>query len=168
MLNHVLVPLDGSMLAEKALPEALKIVAPGGRVTLLLVIDIPQLPISGYDLMSPSSPWTTETTINEIVERSRSYLEAIADTIRAQELQASVLVEYGDPATTTATVATERKVDAIVMSTHGRSGIRRWLFGSVTRRVLEIAPCPVYVIPAREPAAAEAAVAHAGQGSLQG
>jgi len=162
MLNHLLVPLDGSILAEKALPKALQIAAPGGRITLVLVVDIPPLPISGYDLMSPSSPWTSESTVNEIVERSRSYLEGVADTIRTQALQASVLVEYGDPATVLVTVARERKIDAIIMSTHGRSGLRRWLFGSVTRRVLESAPCPVYVIPAHEPAADEAKVARAG------
>ena len=162
MLDHLLVPLDGSVLAEKALPKALQIVAPGGRITLVLVVDIPQLPISGYDLMSPTSPWTTEGTVNEIVARSRSYLEAMADSIRNQGLHAGVLVEYGDPATAVVTVARERKVDAIIMSTHGRSGLRRWLFGSVTRRVLESAPCPVYVIPAHEPASAEAGVARAG------
>lgn len=162
MLKHVLVPLDGSPLAELALPKAIEVAAPGGRVTLLLVIDIPQLPISGYDLLSPSSPWTSETTIKEIVERSRSYLEAKADIARQYGLHATVLVEYGDPAATVVAVARDRKVDAIVMSTHGRSGIQRWLFGSVTRRVLEVAPCPVYVIPAHEPVELEPKMAQAG------
>ena len=156
MLNHILVPLDGSLLAEKALAQALRIVSPTGHITLVMVVDVPKLPIYGYDLMTPSSPWTTEGSVNEIVGRSRSYLEGIADTCRTEDLHVSVLVEYGDPTTALTTVARERKVDAIVMSTHGRSGLQRWLFGSVTRRVLETAPCPVYVIPAHDGAAASA------------
>ena len=59
------------------------------------------------------------------------------------------MVEAGDPATVIVETAQKLHVDAIVMSTHGRSGLSRWLFGSVTQKVLAASCCPVFVIPAK-------------------
>jgi universal stress protein A len=47
-------------------------------------------------------------------------------------------------------VAAEEKVDLIVMSTHGRSGLSQWVYGSVANKVLQHAPCPVFLVRAKE------------------
>ena len=60
-----------------------------------------------------------------------------------------VEVHVGEPANVIVETAERLKVDAIVMSTHGRSGLSRWLFGSVTNKVLSANVCPVYVIPSK-------------------
>ena len=57
------------------------------------------------------------------------------------------MVQFGDPASVIVDTAGQLHVDAIVMSTHGRSGISRWIFGSVTNKVLGMAECPVLVVP---------------------
>lgn len=62
----------------------------------------------------------------------------------------TIRVEVGEPAHTILQVASELDVDLIIMSTHGRSGVSRWLFGSVTGRVLSMAPRPVLIVPSHQ------------------
>jgi nucleotide-binding universal stress UspA family protein len=77
-----------------------------------------------------------------------SYLKRIAENLTATS-QLEVRYEFftGEPASIIVDRAKALNVDAIVMSTHGRSGFSRWLFGSVTQKVLNAMPCPVLVVP---------------------
>ena len=145
MLKHVLVPLDGSKLAEEALDHALNILCPGGKITLLSAVDVPEVPVYGY--YPPATVPDYQATVEELVPQAKQYLEQVAAKVERPELTLSVEAQIGEAAHVIAEVATRLKVDAIVMSTHGRSGLSRWLFGSVTNKVLATRCCPVYVIP---------------------
>lgn len=148
MLKHVLVPLDGSQLAEKAVGYARQIVEPKGRIALLTVLEIPEFPIYGF-YPTPSVIVETdyETAVNNLTPKAREYLEGVAVALRQDSFDAHIVTAAGEPATVIVDSAQTLGVDAIVMCTHGRSGFSRWLFGSVTQKVLEVAPCPVLVIP---------------------
>ncbi|MBZ0292810.1 MAG: universal stress protein [Anaerolineae bacterium] len=150
MLNHILVPLDGSILAEKAVENAKHILRPDGQFTLVTAVQLPS-PLSAY----PSSGILQEggeeiLLVENMASSARDYLIHLTKNLRLKGYQATYEVHSGDPASLIVECATRLQVDAITMSTHGRSGINRWLFGSVTLRVLSTAACPVFVIPNRE------------------
>lgn len=147
MLDHILIPLDGSLLAEEALGPAKQILNPQGKVTLINIVETLvhwEFGIAPEILLGQSDDVT-----EQIMPRARIYVEHIAKSIRAEGFEVVTLALYGDAATMIVETASARKVDAIAMSTHGRSGFSRWLFGSVTSKVLSAAPCPVFVIPSK-------------------
>jgi nucleotide-binding universal stress UspA family protein len=148
MLSQVLVSLDGSELAERALPYAKQIVAPTGEIILLSVVDIPDFPIYTVYPMATINPEPDySTVVSDLLASSKEYLEGIANNIRLAGFRVKTIVKSGDPASCIIEEAQERHVDTIVISTHGRSGLSKWLFGSVTQKVLSAMPCPVIVIP---------------------
>lgn len=147
MLEHVLVPLDGSQLGEEAVHHAKKIVSPDGQITLVSAVEMPEIPLYGFDLVGVTSAPSYQATLEDIVARANTYLENIAEELKSEGFQAKFIVQFGDPPSVIVDLAAQYNVDAIVMSTHGRSGISRWLFGSVTNKVLGMATCPVLVIP---------------------
>lgn len=151
MLEHVIVPLDGSRLAQIALDHALKVLGSSGELILVTVLQQPDVPI--YDFYPVTvAPQTKnyELTFSETVGRAQDYLKRLADEIQTQYgYEVNTIVEAGDPATVLVEIAEKLHVDAIVMSTHGRSGLSRWLFGSVTQKVLAASVVPVFVIPAK-------------------
>jgi nucleotide-binding universal stress UspA family protein len=150
MLSHILVPLDGSMLAEMALEHARRLVAPNGKITLVTVVQAPEFPV--YDFYPSPSPSikSYETALHDALPRAKEYLERVAHDLEEEmHLQTAIEVEAGDAATVIVDLGLRLHVDAIVMSTHGRSGFSRWIFGSVTQKVLGVTPCPVFVVPGR-------------------
>jgi nucleotide-binding universal stress UspA family protein len=156
MLSHVLVPIDGSNLSEKALDYALNILdKENGRLTLMTVIDPPATRFQ-YPTLHHTAPESTIEVIREMeqaTEHSRSeareYVQHWAERLASTGLQIETLVRQGDPAKEILAYEEEHVPDAIVMATHGRSGISRWLLGSVTQKVLNAACVPVFVIPSR-------------------
>ena len=128
-----------------ALDCALRTVDTHCEITLLTVVQQPDVPIYGTNpmVMVPRE----YPSLDVIREDARHYLESVAETLRAQGYNVHVRVELGEPAQEIAKVARAIAADMIVISTHGRSGISRWLFGSVTAKVLSGAPCPVLVVP---------------------
>lgn len=158
MLDHVLLPLDGSPLAEQALSYARKVLAPNGKLTVVCAVDLPELvPNSFYPMVSSSmggivTDENTRYTYNpqDLLRMARAYVDqVIAPLGDNSEYEIEIIVEVDEPAGLIVKTAKTAQVEAIVMSTHGRSGISRWLFGSVTTKVLNAAPCPVFVIPSR-------------------
>lgn len=150
MLTHLLVPLDGSVLSESALPYARQILGPGGRISLVSAVETPEIPLYGFDLVGVSAPPSYQNAVDDLLERGKKYLDGIAEGLRADGFDAHYMVQYGEPAGVIVDLAERMQVDAIVISTHGRSGISRWLFGSVTNKVLALAPCPVFVVPSAD------------------
>ena len=150
MLEHVLVPLDGSQLAEEALEYARKIVDASGKLTLLTVVDVPDLPVYYYYPTPIATRDLDRSAVtDELVPQARDYLEKIAANLSTENYKVDIEVQVGEAAGVITTRAEELGVDAISICTHGRSGIERWLFGSVTNKVLSTATCPVFVIPGR-------------------
>jgi nucleotide-binding universal stress UspA family protein len=149
MLQHVLVPLDGSELAEKALSYAKQIIDPHGKITLLSVIDVPEYAIAAfYSAGVVPETANRQLMMDKMVPQTHEYLETVGRKIGGITTHREVVI--GEAASSIIEIAEKHKVDAIVMSTHGRSGISRWLFGSVTSKVLGEVHCPVFVIPNRK------------------
>ncbi|MCA9979996.1 MAG: universal stress protein [Anaerolineales bacterium] len=146
MFTHVLVPLDGSKLAEKALPVA-QALAEKFESQLTLVRAIPDAPghtkggdPSAHDQLFDQMREQLSATVEE-------EMEAYVDVLTAQGLEASYQLAVGvSPLEGILQTAQETGADAIVMSTHGRVGMSRWLFGSVADEVLRQANIPVVII----------------------
>ncbi|MCS6836629.1 MAG: universal stress protein [Anaerolineae bacterium] len=153
MLSHILVPLDGSELSEVALAYARGIVAPGGKITLLSVIDVPttqaymlyDIPIMAL----PSEEKRDEEAFDRLRAQTEKYLRARADALRGEGLNVDTLIFSGVPEDIIIEQAKILDISAIVISTHGRSGFSRWLFGSVTQKIINAMPCPIFVIPGK-------------------
>lgn len=149
MLRHILIPLDGSALAEKALDFGQRIIDPQGKVTLLTVLPRPQLPL--YPDVGDHDRESTRTAPGSGSERAQHYMERMATNMKLSGIgDVAVEIMEGEPADVIVERASKLGVEAIVMSSHGRSGISRLLFGSITLKVLTDAPCPVTVVPNRE------------------
>lgn len=144
MYKVILVPLDGSPLAEKALPHAAEIARRfGSRLTLFAVVESYQL----YPEPGVVGPiLSIQSNIEEETSRTREYLRGLADKLKEDGIDVVVEVEQGDPAAEICDYAKSIGADLIVMSTHGRSGIRRWVYGSVADRVLRNANIPVLLV----------------------
>ena len=149
MLTHVLVPIDGSELAERALEYARQIVdAENGKITLLTAIDVPEYSVVPFYPM-PGTYNLLDMLDQDIVPKTKDYLSKIAETLQKEGYTVNVEAVIGDAADVIVERAKDLNTQAIVMSTHGRSGISRWLLGSVANKVLGSAPCPVFIIPMR-------------------
>ncbi len=150
MLKHVLVPLDGSTLAHNALDHALDLLGSEGTITLLTVLPQTEVPLYDlYPMMATTPKFDFSTQYHQERDRAHTYLNHVTEALRARRsLTINQHIEAGDPATVIVGAAESLGVDAIVMSTHGRSGFSRWLFGSVTQKVLAASRHPVFVIPA--------------------
>jgi nucleotide-binding universal stress UspA family protein len=144
MFDHVLVPLDGSQLAEMALQPAVTITGQnGGQLTLLNV------PVRQQVILPSSAgygPPVYDQTIENALEREEAYLARIREAHVDSMVSIDAKVEEGDVAGVIIDTATTGSVDLIIMTTHGYSGFTRWMLGSVTERVLRESPCPVLVI----------------------
>ena len=141
-LDRVLVPLDGSPLAERALSTACALLRERPAATLILV-RAAQAAVGG--------PWTDPIeTQFEVVDEAKSYLAAVAARLRDEAPGRSVKtsVWYGAPASSIVDAAEACRAHLIVMSTHGRTGLRRVVVGSVAESVLRAARTPVLLVPA--------------------
>lgn len=136
MSSTVLVPLDFSEISKLALSEARKLVNHTGDLHLVHVL-APLHPIA------PAVVWET---IDENARR-RSVVEALEQTAREHGCEgAKVHVRTGDPGRQISELAEEIGADIVVIPTHGRTGFSRLLLGSVTERVIRLAPCSVLVV----------------------
>lgn len=149
MFTKILVPLDGSELAERALAPATTLATPhSGKVILLSVTYLQHMFVEepgGYGFLLP------EDSLAKTRRELTAYLENLRRTRARPELNFLPRVLDGDVASCIVDTAASEDVDLIVMSTHGRSGFSRWILGSVTERVLRQAPCPVLVIRETKP-----------------
>jgi nucleotide-binding universal stress UspA family protein/predicted transcriptional regulator len=135
-LERVLVPLDRSNAAERALRAALDIVQPGtATLHLLHVIE----PLGGRDLASASPVDVTELD-------ARNYLQRLARPAVERGHRITSEVRSGRPAPEILAAASDQRADLIVMATHGRSGWSRFIFGSTAERVLQQASAPLLLV----------------------
>lgn len=143
MFKRILVPLDGSPLAEDALPVAIRIAEQtNGRLTLLRAVELDPIIMTGLADYPVNVLQYRDLRAAEAV----SYLEEIASTSQLNGLSPELMVHDGSAADVVLWTAEEDQADLIIMATHGHKGIRRWALGSVTERVLRYAPCPVLTV----------------------
>jgi len=144
MFEHILVPLDGSQLAEMALQPAITIARQiGGQVTLL------NIPVRQQVILPSSAGYAPPVygqTIEHALKSEEAYLAKIENAHADAAIKFDTQVQEGDVAGVIVDTATTGAVDLIIMTTHGYSGFTRWMLGSVTERVLREAPCPVLVL----------------------
>ena len=147
-MEKILIPLDGSQVGEAALPvisDLIKKLAPKHKVTVTLVQVIPSSHWIVAGEGSAPVPYS-EAEAEQIKAKATAYLESAAKKLAGTGASVSTRVVIGDAATEIHRVATEAGADLIAMSTHGRSGISRWAFGSVTDRVLRAGDTPVLTV----------------------
>lgn len=141
MYKRVVVPLDGSPLAEGMLRFIVDIARPLDLEVALLQV------------VKAAPPYLTETMkalVLENAERSlaeaRAYLAGLGDDLSAKGIRVRIEVRRGDPVDEIVACAREIDADLIAMTTHGRSGLGRLLFGSVAEAVLRQAEIPVFLM----------------------
>lgn len=147
MFQHILVPLDGSTRAEQVLPVAARLArVSGGTITLLTVVDIAHEVVS-YQMAGPLLP---PNTIERDLAAARNYLDQVAQRGDLAGIAFDKQVELGNPAAMVLSYAEIHPMDLIVMASHGYTGVKRWLLGSVAEKIARHAPVPVFVIRAEE------------------
>ena len=134
-VDTVLVPLDGSPLAEMALSTAIDLLRDSPDATLILLRAAEATTLPGVD--------PTDAQVG-VVREAEEYLEVVAARARDEGVSRVITsVWYSQPAEAIAEAARVRGVDLIVMSTHGRSGLRRVVLGSVAESVLRATQTPI-------------------------
>ncbi len=150
-IHHVLVPTDFSACAEQALDHAIRLARIlNARLTVLHVMQ--PVPMAGVD-MGVALP---QTYLQEVEETVQGNMEEALARVTAAGLTAERVVLSGVPFQEIVETAKARQVDLIVMGTQGRTGYLHVLLGSVTEKVVRLAPCSVLVTrpPASPPEAA--------------
>jgi nucleotide-binding universal stress UspA family protein len=141
MYQRVLVPLDGSELAESVLPHV-KAIAKCCNVAEVILLQVVEL-----------SPALRAADVNvrafqeASVKAGKEYLSTIEAQLRSEGLNVRSEVLAGAvPAATIADFMQQNGVDFVTITTHGRSGISRWVFGSVAEKLLRCCGIPILVI----------------------
>jgi nucleotide-binding universal stress UspA family protein len=141
--RHILVPLDGSPLAEAALVEAFHIAhLSQAKVTLLRVV----VPLEGVMSTYIQPPYHVQQYLAGLMDLAWCYLSDLGQRVYPTTVSLRPAVEVGPAAATILDYARQNNVDLIVMATHGRSGLSRWACGSVTSQVLSEADMPVLLM----------------------
>ncbi len=140
-----MIPLDGSDLARRGLGEAEKLAKCFGAELVLLQV-VPFMPIYG------SPELVTPLIIDEKQkEAAEQYLANLCEELRKKDFKVTATVKTGQQvALEIIDFAKEHGVDLIVMSTHGRSGITRWVLGSVALKVLTRAETPILLLRSKK------------------
>jgi len=142
MYKKILVPLDGSELAESVLMHAVPLAKlSDGEIMLFRVVS---LPVSAY--MVGTEPRLAVDLRDEADAEAMEYLNGIAAKLRAEGIKASVDIGAGVVAETIKDHAKNTRADLIAMSTHGRGGLARLMIGSVADQLVRDAHLPVLLI----------------------
>ncbi len=144
-MTTLLAPLDGSELAESVLPyvESLAL-AMSLRVVLVKALRLDNSSSAYLEGMA----YATDAKIQlEVEQESSEYLGEIASALRDKGVKVITKVILGTPASAIADYSQEIDCDVIAMATHGRSGISRWVLGSVTETLVRTSGSPVLVVP---------------------
>jgi nucleotide-binding universal stress UspA family protein len=145
---RVIVPLDGSTLADRALPVAAAVARDlGVPIHLLRVLDDDLVRASVEAGIAAAATYARSR--DDARREAREDLEARAQTLRNQDITASIELLTGSPAG--ALLDAIAPADLVVMTTHGRSGVRRWLLGSVADKLVREAGAPVLLVRADSP-----------------
>jgi nucleotide-binding universal stress UspA family protein len=143
--KRILVPLDGSPLAELALADAFSLAHLGqAEVTLLRVVSLVEEVLeAGTDHpVYLDQQWETQKSL------ALQYMNSLCERRDCKDIVIHRAVELGRAAETIIDYANNHSIDLIVMATHGRSGLQRWVYGSVADKVLRGADVPVLLVRA--------------------
>ena len=154
MFKKILVCLDGSSLAEQIMPYVTReATAHKGKVTLLQAVSIPEIPVPGIPGV-PGVPMHTEAMLEHhrrAMDKAKTYLESLAQPLRQKRLQVDSVILEGPPGPAIVNYAKDNKIDLIAIATHGHTGLRHVVFGSVAEYVLRESGLPVLMIRPSHP-----------------
>lgn len=141
MFNKILVPLDGSALAERAIDQIEKMSK--GSVGEVLLLKVVPSPLG----KAPESGQAEESNaFVDSVNRSKAYLDRIAARLGAISVKSRILIPSGEPHAEILAAAHKEDVDCIVMSTHGGTALARALLGSTAEKVVYTTKRPVFLV----------------------
>jgi len=148
MFRHILVPLDGSSRAEQALPVAAQVArATGGTVTLLQVVTaVYKIPFYGLD-----ASYIPPDIIESNLARARDYLDGLRQHGDLAGVTIQTQAVLGDPASVITDDAAKQPTDLIILSSHGYTGVKRWILGSIAEKVARHSSVPVLILRVGEP-----------------
>jgi len=147
MFKKVLAPLDGSELGKCTVDEVVNVAGPDSKVFLLRVMD----DMESLPLNAALSSEVNSTVLDQIKAKNeteaRQWLAGVAGGLKKKGFSdVETVVVRGKPVDEIAKFAAKNSVDLIVISTHGRSGVSRWAFGSVADKVLRTAKTPLLMV----------------------
>ena len=143
MFKQILVPLDGSTRAEQALPVATRLArASSGSIVLMQVANFPMDYGGGYT----QAPLLTEQMIETELDNVDNYLKTVATSDAFAGISIKTEAMFGQPLQDILSVAESRRVDLIVICSHGRTGLKRWALGSVAQALAHQSPVPILVL----------------------
>ena len=137
MFDRILVPLDGSPRAESVLAHVGRLLRREDAEVLLLRVSEPAYSLARLD---------SSKLIREDRESATSYLKAAAETLQEQGVRCRVIHKEGGIAESILRAAADLRASLIALSTHGRGGVARWIFGSVAEKILRMASVPVLLL----------------------
>ena len=146
LCRRILVPLDGSEMAQQVLPPVTSVAQAVGAEVFLFQVAVDQ-PASMF-----GSDWFFQPAEGEFEEEEReaqAYLERVADSLREDGIQVFTGTQIGAVAESIVAYAEANEMDLIAMCTHGRTGLARWALGSVADRVLRAGGVPILLVRAR-------------------
>lgn len=141
MYKKILVPLDGSPLAEAALPHAEALAKSEGAELILL-----RVAVTPARYLFAHNPAEGNNIIHMIEREAEDYMKEEVAKLRSEGVKVTGITRDGTPPEEILEVAEETHADVIAMSTHGRTGVNRWLMGSVADRVVHYSHIPVMLI----------------------
>ncbi len=147
MYQHILVPMDGSKVAECVLPHLMAIGdgCNAKKVTLVRVVE----PLHMYlGLESGINPEERHRIDNETMKIARAYLEQIAERLKQNGFGVDYEVLYGKVIDEIASFVNKNGVDLVILATHGKSGVSRMVWGSTADRILRSIHVPILMIRA--------------------
>lgn len=146
MYQKILVPLDGSALAECVLPhvEALTRGCQVKNVVFARVVEPFYSPAGDYAM----DPGQVKKIESEHRAAAEAYLKKVSAKIGFAGTSLKTEVLYGNPAEEVADYASKNQIDLIIIATHGRSGVSKWVWGSVADRILRSSCTPVFMVRA--------------------
>lgn len=147
MYQHVMVPLDGSKLAECVLPHVTAIAktCEAGKITFVRVVT----PLHLYEGSEHSIPAKERQRLEaDSIEVAKKYLDQVIKQAKHDNVTAESVVLFGNINEQLVDFADKNGVDLIIIATHGRSGPSRWVWGSVADRILRSACVPVLMVRA--------------------
>jgi nucleotide-binding universal stress UspA family protein len=142
----IMHPTDFSRASRGAFERAIALARESGGTLLLAHVLVPPTPLVGEGYVSPATYEALETAARQAAERG---LRRLVDRAKKAGARASSLLLRGLPHDQIPRAARSKRVDVIVMGTHGRTGLPRLFLGSVAERVLARAPCPVLTVRGR-------------------
>ena len=134
--ENILVPMDGSDCAEMILPKVEKLAGDlKAGIALLQVVYAHTFP--GTD--------PTEAEV-AVVRKAEEYLKKIEGRLKAKGFKVDSHVRYGNDAEEILDHASQKEIDMVAMTTHGRSGVKRFLLGSVAEKILRHSTKPIFLV----------------------